>query len=232
MPIKLLSFDLDDTLWPVAPTMMRAERAMYEWMRTSVPDIAKHYDPASLIQQRFEFRDAHPESAHCMTSLRKASLMHLSEIHDHPHDWVEHAFSVFFEARQDVDFYDDVAETLDQLAGRYRMVAITNGNADISKTGADRWLELCISPEQTGVAKPHPGMFKALIDMAESSRDEIVHIGDDPEDDILGAAQAGIASVWLNRSGRDWQQEEYSPDIEIWDLDALPAALEKLESDR
>ncbi len=40
----VLSFDLDDTLWPVGPLMIAAESAMLSWLRERHPDIMRHHD--------------------------------------------------------------------------------------------------------------------------------------------------------------------------------------------
>ncbi|GAG92930.1 unnamed protein product, partial [marine sediment metagenome] len=37
---------------------------------------------------------------------------------------------------------------------------------------------------------------------------EVLHIGDSPEHDVLGAANAGLRTVWLNRRGETWQHSE------------------------
>ena len=35
--IKAISLDLDDTLWPIWPTIERAEKALHEWLVTNAP---------------------------------------------------------------------------------------------------------------------------------------------------------------------------------------------------
>ena len=47
--------------------------------------------------------------------------------------------------------------------------------------------------------------------MAGASAAEVVHIGDDPLADVVGATRAGIAAVWINRAAREWPAEHARP---------------------
>ena len=37
-----------------------------------------------------------------------------------------------------------------------------------------------------------------------SRRSSVLHIGDDPHADVIGATQAGMQAVWLNRDAKVW----------------------------
>ena len=47
-PIKAVAFDLDDTLWPVAPTIDRAEKIMAAWVLANYPHVAGQFDINTL----------------------------------------------------------------------------------------------------------------------------------------------------------------------------------------
>jgi FMN phosphatase YigB (HAD superfamily) len=36
---------------------------------------------------------------------------------------------------------------------------------------------------------------------------QVLHIGDDPWADVIGATRAGLEAVWLNRDAREWPGE-------------------------
>ncbi len=40
--------------------------------------------------------------------------------------------------------------------------------------------------------------------MAGVSAAEVLHVGDDPLADVVGARQAGMQAAWLNRGSRAW----------------------------
>ena len=49
-----------------------------------------------------------------------------------------------------------------------------------------------------GLANPVRKYSKQLLNKAGEEAKSCIHVGDDYEDDIVGANNAGIASIWLN----------------------------------
>jgi FMN hydrolase / 5-amino-6-(5-phospho-D-ribitylamino)uracil phosphatase len=227
--IELLTFDLDDTLWPCKPTINAAENTLYEWMQRHVPVITSRYDSLVLREKRLEFMRRRPEVAHDMSRLRIESLHALCDEIGCEHDWVDAAFEVFYEARQKVRLYDDVAPALDRLAGRYRLAAVSNGNADIVMTGVSRWFEFAVSAADVGQQKPHAAVFETAMRKAGVAPAQTVHIGDDEHRDIFGASEAGIRAIWVNRSGKDWRHDGCDVEHHIRDLSELPAILRDMD---
>jgi len=227
--IKLLTFDLDDTLWPCKPTIMAAEQKLYEWMQQRVPQITQRHDSEAIFHKRRDFMRQRPDLLHDMSMLRVESLKALSDEIGLGYDWIDEAFEVFFQARQQVELYPDVAPVLDVLSSEYTLVAVSNGNADIGLTGVDRWFDFSVSAAEVGHQKPHPLVFETAMSKAGAARDETVHIGDDEHRDIFGASEAGIRTVWLNRSNRDWNHTGCSADHHIRSLDELPEILRKMQ---
>ena len=48
------------------------------------------------------------------------------------------------------------------------------------------------------LANPVREIFEAVLNKAGEEAKSCIHVGDDYEDDIVGANNAGIASIWLN----------------------------------
>lgn len=225
MKIKLLSFDLDDTLWPCMPTIMAAEQALYLWLQQHVPIICTRYDMLQLRQKRLALLRTQPQWQCDLTRLRIESLRELSREFDLPDDWVDSAFDVFYHARQQVTLFDDVTPVLNQLKPHYRLLALTNGNADIQRTGVSHWFEFSLSAREAGVKKSAPGLYTLALEKAGVSAGESVHIGDDPIQDIQGALAAGLYTIWLNREQKVWQPADYRPHAQISSLHQLPELL-------
>ncbi len=209
---------------------MAAEKNLYLWMESRVPEVTDRYTIEALRAKRQEFARQKPHLAHDMSKLRIASLQALAEELNLSDDWINDAFEVFYEARQKITLYDDVAPTLDLLKQDYRLAAVTNGNADIEKTGVGQWFEFSVSAAEVGQPKPHPGFFEVVLEKAGVTAAEALHIGDDQHHDIFGASQAGIRSVWLNRSNQPWQHAECEADVHISSLAELPRVVEELEA--
>jgi len=227
--IKLLTFDLDDTLWPCKPVIMAAEQKLYEWMQQAVPQITQRLDSEAIFHKRLDFMQQRPDLWHDMSKLRVESLKALSDELDFGYHWIDEAFEVFFQARQQVELYPDVKPVLDVLSADYTLVAVSNGNADIGLTGIDHWFEFLVSAAEVGQQKPHPLVFETAMSRAGATCEETVHIGDDEHRDIFGACEAGIRTVWLNRSNRDWNHTGCKADHHIRSLDELPEILTKMQ---
>ncbi len=98
----VLSFDLDDTLWPVAPLMIAAESAMLSWLQERHPDIMRHHDVASMRELRMRVVARFPERSHDFTFLRRSALAQMFRDAGHDETHADAAFEVFFTARNRV----------------------------------------------------------------------------------------------------------------------------------
>ena len=66
----------------------------------------------------------------------------------------------------------------------------------VKAAGLNFFDTLIISGE-LGYCKPHPSVFRRLIEQLGVKKDQILFVGDDPVPDITGALQAGIQPVWM-----------------------------------
>ncbi|MBD8162212.1 pyrimidine 5'-nucleotidase [Erwinia persicina] len=121
---------------------------------------------------------------------------------------------------------DGAVELLTALKGRVKMGIITNGftalqQARLERTGFLGVFDLLVISEQVGHAKPHPAIFDhALNQMGNPARDRVLMVGDNPDSDILGGINAGMATCWLNADGRA-RPEGITPTWEVTSLKAL-----------
>ncbi len=200
----VLSFDLDDTLWPVGPVIAAAERQLLSWLRERHPEIVSGHDLESLRALRDGVAQRFPERSHDLTFLRHRALKDLFGAAGHAESLADAALEVFFSARNRVEFYDDVRPALSRLRARYRLFAISNGNADLHRCGIGDLFAGHVTAIAAGAAKPDARIYAALLEMAGVEAAQVLHIGDDPLADVIGATRAGMQAVWLNRDGREW----------------------------
>ncbi|MBL8258486.1 MAG: HAD-IA family hydrolase [Candidatus Competibacteraceae bacterium] len=222
--IKAITFDLDDTLWDVWPVVERAERLLHDWLGSRYPRIPERFTPLELRDLSAEIAAARPEIAHDRTRLRKDALQLAAARAGYREFDVEAAFEVFYVARNAVELFEEVRPALERLARRYTLASLSNGNADVRLIGLDDVFSFSLNAIEAGAAKPEPPMFELACRRLEARPEQIVHVGDDPEHDVRGAANAGFRTVWLNRSGRDWPGGRRA-DAEIGDLAELEAVL-------
>jgi len=226
--IKVLSFDLDDTLWPCLPTIMRAEKLLFQWLSDHVPEITQSYDINQLRDKRRSLINSHPELAHDLTRLRIKSFERLAKEFELKDDWINPAFEIFHEARQQITLFEDVKPVLDELAKDYQLASLTNGNADTVKTGIDHWFDIALNSASVGKRKSEPDIYWQVQQLASIEAQQMVHVGDDPLHDISGARAAGVFAVWLNRDDKQWTLEACEPDAVITSLYELPNLLHEL----
>ena len=204
MPSRLqaLSLDLDDTLWPVAPVIQRADAAMKAWLHQQAPATMAMHDGASLRALRAAVALDRPDWLHDLGAMRRETIRRaLRSAGDDP-ALAEPAFEVFFAERQRVDLYDDVLPALERLAARWPIVALSNGNADVQRVpGLGRFFQAALSAHELGLAKPTPAAFLQACRRVAAEPACTLHIGDDVALDVDGALDAGLQAAWLRRPG-------------------------------
>ena len=202
--VQAVIFDLDDTLWEVGPVIVRAEHAMLAFLAERYPRVLELHTLDSMRDVRARMALEHPAMRHDFTWLRLESLRRHAREAGYPGAMAEEVFAVFYRARNDVTLYDDVLPALERLHGRFRLFAISNGNADLAAIGLARFFEHAVAARDAGVLKPDPRIFSLLLARAGVVPERALHAGDDVVADVEGARRAGITPVWVNRDGADW----------------------------
>lgn len=229
--IKAIGLDLDDTLWPIWPTIERAEVQLQQWLGPRAPAAASRLaDAPQRLRLRAELALERPDLVHDMSAMRRELIRKVLAQCNEDTALAEPAFEVFFEHRMRVDLFDDALPALQFLAARFPVVAISNGNADVGRVGIGAHFSASLSAHRFGVGKPDVRIFHAAAQAAGVAPDEVLHVGDDPELDVLGGLDAGMQTVWLNRGGRTWSHPRL-PHLAVTDLQQLCATLAGQGSD-
>ena len=197
--VTAITLDLDDTLWPVRPTLVAAEKVLAEWLRTHAPATAHGMGPGAMLALRAEVAAEHPHWAHDLSAIRLETIRRALRRHRDDPTLAEPAFDVFFEARHAVTLYDDVLPGLERLASRYRLIAVSNGNAEVGRIGLARFFSGSVSARLHGVAKPDPSIFRVACAAAAAPPHQVLHLGDDLGTDVDGALAAGLQAGWICR---------------------------------
>jgi putative hydrolase of the HAD superfamily len=222
--VQAVIFDLDDTLWEVGPVILRAEHAMLEFLARRYPRVLELDTLDSMRAVRARMALEHPAMRHDFTWLRLESLRHHARVAGYPDTMAQEAFDVFYRARNEVTLYDDALPALEQLHGRFRLFAISNGNADLGAIGIGRFFEHTLAAREAGVLKPDPRIFALLLERAGVSPQHVLHVGDDVVADVEGARRAGLTPVWVDRAGEGWSAPT-SPPLTVRSLAELVVLL-------
>lgn len=228
--IAAISLDLDDTLWPIWPTIERAERVLHAWLLREAPKTSELLlTPGVLRELREATERERSDLAHDLSALRRESIRAaLGRAGEDP-ALADPAFDVFFAERQRVVLYDDALPALEWLSERYPLIAISNGNADLKLTGVDRFFRTAFSAYRFGSGKPHAPIFHAAAASIGVAPEQVLHVGDDAALDVVGALGVGMQAAWVVRMPEDertpWSHGGQPPQLIVPDLHALCRAL-------
>jgi HAD superfamily hydrolase (TIGR01549 family) len=198
---KAVLFDLDDTLWPIAPVIAQAELTLYAWLQQHAPRVAAGHTIDSLRQARLELLARRPEFHLDLGALRRAGLLAAFEAAGEDSAKVDLAMEHFVAARNAVAPYEDVRPGLERLGRLVLVGSISNGNADLRAIGLSHHFKVSVAAHQLGCAKPDAAIFLAACRELGVAPGDAVYVGDDVLLDVRGAQQAGLRAVWLNRTG-------------------------------
>lgn len=229
--VKVILFDLDDTLWPIAPVIAQAELRVFGWLQQQAPAVAARFTIEQLRQRRMDLLARQPHFAIDLASLRRTILAEaFAETGSDP-ALVDGAMQEFHAARNSVTPFDDVLPALARLRTLARLGTVTNGNAHLATIGMDHHFDYSLSAVQFGAGKPDTGIFLAACEAMGVAPRHALYVGDDILLDVRGAQQAGLRAAWINRTGSDADlRHGVTPDVTCQDLGqlvqwlALPAA--------
>lgn len=200
-PVQALSFDLDDTLYNNVPVMQRAEQAVRDFMVQEFPQTAP-WQAQDWLRHRQQIMYDNPDLASNMTQLRLTALAdglrQFAVADDEIDAGVEAAFAHFMQHRNAVEISAEVHQAMRELAEHFPLVALSNGNVDVTAIGLGEYFRHVFQPSASLRGKPFADMFRAaegkLPDIAPQ---QWLHIGDSPSADVLGAHRAGWQSAWF-----------------------------------
>ncbi|MCZ6709410.1 MAG: HAD family hydrolase, partial [Gammaproteobacteria bacterium] len=106
--LKVITFDLDNTLWDVEVVIVNAERQMRGWLDEHVPEYSGLFPADAIVDLRTELVARYPDLKHDLSKLREKMLFEAIQRcgydHAHAREHAHHAFQCFFEARHEVKF--------------------------------------------------------------------------------------------------------------------------------
>jgi FMN hydrolase / 5-amino-6-(5-phospho-D-ribitylamino)uracil phosphatase len=231
--LKLITFDLDNTLWNVDSVIRNAELRMQAWLRERVPEFAVRFPPQAVQELRNAVIEASPELRHDLSTLREEilyrAIVQCGFSRQDARALARGAFHIFLDARHEVEFFDGALETLERLSGEYVLGALTNGNADIARLDLQRFFRFGYSAASVGVGKPAPEIFLAALQHAEADPAEAIHVGDHLHDDIAGAAGVGMHTIWINAQGEPVPQDGAAPTHTVAGVHDVPAGVSDIQ---
>ncbi len=126
--------------------------------------------------------------------------------------------------------FPDVLPVLDALSASHRHAVLSNSSLAVQDhklrvLGVHDRFETILCAAELGVSKPAAAAFLAACDALGLAPHEVAYVGDHPEIDGRGAADAGLLSVWIDRGGVYADAGTFRGPRRIASLAELPAIL-------
>ena len=230
--IKCITFDLDDTLWAVNPVIVAANKTLYQWLSENAELFVNCYQLRDFETLKQQALQQFPEIGHSVTLIRLKQLEIGLLAAGYPQDQAvalsQQAFEVFIEARNQVALFEHARSVLESLKqSGYLIGALSNGNADVNRVGLGDLFDFALNADGVGKEKPHPLMFEQMLHNHHLRPEQVIHIGDNPHHDIVGAKNAGLWTIWVNLTESAWPEEEVA-DRDVSCLSDIPAMVAEI----
>jgi putative hydrolase of the HAD superfamily len=101
--------------------------------------------------------------------------------------------------------FDDVPDTLKDLKTKgLKLGLLTNLQTEVNsmchELGISEYLDFTVTSAEVGADKPQPPIFLKALQLARVNAAEAIHVGDQYQNDVLGARRVGISPILLDRA--------------------------------
>ena len=159
-PFKVMSFDLDDTLYDNSDVIRLAEEHFLQCVQehAQLSDLTSEY----WREWKWQLAEKDPLIAEDVIAWRVETLQHLLAHHGKSAVEIDRTLALameeFIEWRHKIEVPAESIEVLNQLKDRYPLSVITNGNVIATRIGFEHF-QLSLRGGEQGRAKPHQDLF-------------------------------------------------------------------------
>lgn len=222
---KYLFFDLDRTLWDYRAN---SEFTLKDLLNKYAPELNARFDEFLKVYYRIneglwlDYRDGR---------IKKdvLSIKRFTDSFSHFHvdsSTFAQAFAedYIIESPKKSKLYPNTLNALKYLKNKnYQLYLLTNGFLEVQKvkireSKIEPFFQRMITSEEAGFQKPDKRIFEYAIQEINAEKDKCIMIGDDIENDIMGAQNFGIDSVLFNPENTEYKMKAT---FEINDLSEL-----------
>lgn len=224
MPAKVISFDLDDTLYDNVPVIAAAEAWLLQALKNHHSE-STLLSAESLAKIKRQILALEPELSHDVSALRLRILtqgLRQQGVTDTlAANMAAEFYQGFLTERGKIEVPPISHQVLTELGQRYQLAVITNGNLPLENTTLAPYFKTVLRAGIDGRMKPAADMFNLLAQQTGVQVSEILHIGDHINTDVLGAVHAGCQAIWLNDQGRSANDLQCLPHVELERLEQM-----------
>lgn len=133
--------------------------------------------------------------------------------------------------------HQDALETLRQVkTDGYRVGLISNTGMTpgyafrtfLKENGLAQYFDVMAYSDEMLMAKPSVPMFQRTLEELGAEPEETVHVGDHLRNDVLGAKEAGLLTIWIETYDDRREAVEVEPDITVKTLGEVAEGVRRL----
>ena len=209
--IKAVFFDLYNTLVSYAPPREELEARVLKDLGIDVSPEA--FRRPLVIADEFIYRE-HARSPISKRSKEETMVLYaqyqgivLKEAGiDASQELVASILGKWQQVKFKMVLFDDVMPALTHLRGLGLILGlISNVDRDITplcqELGLSAWLQVVVTSQELGFNKPQPEIFQEALKQAGVKPSEAIYVGDQHQIDVVGANEAGMRGILLDRNG-------------------------------
>ncbi|MFH1642144.1 MAG: HAD family hydrolase [Nanoarchaeota archaeon] len=218
--IKAIIFDMDDTLYEEQQFVMSGFRAVSEHLAakynldcSNIFKILKHDFENGIRKKNFNIL------------LKKLKL----------NESLDHLIRIYREHIPKISLCPDAEQILKIYKGKLKLGLLTDGhiktqNNKINSLDIRKYFDVIVINDITkGVSKANKEVFVKTLSMLKIKSENTLFIGDNPLKDFIGASQAGIISIRINRGSGEYDKlVGDQADFTISTLLDIPKIIEKI----
>ena len=201
----MILFDIDDTLIDHSKAEKTASLSFGNQYRDDIPN----YDPNGFSERwrkeaEIHFKDFLSGKISFLEQRRKRirGIFDNQSSSDNQIDLIFEDYLRFYE--ESWELFPDVIPFLESNAEE-EFAVLSDGaqrqqELKLQKTGILPLFSFVLTPESTEMSKPNPALFVKACEIADADPSQTFYIGDNMQKDAIGAYQAGLNGVWLNRN--------------------------------
>ncbi|SHG62208.1 YjjG family noncanonical pyrimidine nucleotidase [Flavobacterium johnsoniae] len=196
-------FDLDHTLWDFDKNSQMAFDRIFKnnFEGIKIEDFIEKYLPINQECWRLYQNDqiTHQELRYNRLKLSFDALDY--SMTDENIDQISNDYIEFLTDNNYL--FDGAIEVLEYLKPKYKLHIITNGFAHVQEKKINNaslggYFTTITNSELAGVKKPNSIIFDYAVNLAQSSKENSIMIGDDFDADVNGALNAGMDAIFFN----------------------------------
>lgn len=212
LPIRLILFDLDDTLIHFEDYW---QASLIESFRShkSTKDFEADHLLEVLLKHNAIFEVMYHKQEITIEQFRNFRLIHtLAEFNRNIDEDTAKDFNSLHKSMSKMCMKSDpiLKEFLLDLKQSYLLGIVTNGTTSWQQDKIDAMgIRFLFAPdtifisEEVGFEKPAPQIYHKALSMFQVGAEETLFVGDSWANDVEGPGNIGIRSVWLNKKGEE-----------------------------